>query len=73
MNETTRAWADWGERVGFTVLQAGLGESAVYLLDLPQWALVPIVGALVAVKAALAQKFGNGTSAALPVTLERQP
>lgn len=71
MNETVKAWADWGERVGFTVLQAGLGEAAVNLLDLPQWALLPIVAVLVGVKAALAQKFGNGTSAALPASVER--
>jgi hypothetical protein len=69
--QDSKAWADWGERVGFTVLQAGLGEAAVYGLDLPQWALVPIIGALVAIKAALAQKFGNGTSALLPTELER--
>lgn len=68
---TTRDWADWGERVTATVLAAGLGESAVLLLDLPQWLLVPIIGALTAVKAALAQKWGNGTSAALPSELER--
>lgn len=73
MSGSAKDWADLGERVAFTVLQAGLGESAVLLLDWPQWATIPIIGALAAVKAALAQQFGNGTSAALPSSLERQP
>lgn len=71
MSETSKKWADWGERLASTVLQAGLGESAVYLLALPEWALIPIIGALTAVKAALAAQFGNGTSAALPQSAER--
>ncbi len=68
---TARDWADLAERTAATVLAAGLGESAVLLLDLPQWALVPVIGALTAVKAALAARFGNGTSAALPQSYER--
>lgn len=71
MSETSKKWFDWGERVVSTVLQAGLAEGAIAMLDLPQVALVPIMGALVAVKAALAAQFGNGTSAALPQSAER--
>lgn len=71
MTETGRKWADWGERVASTVLQAGLGEVAIYNFDLPQYLLIPLIGALTAVKAALAAQFGNGTSAALPQSAER--
>jgi hypothetical protein len=68
---TSRDWADLGERTLSTVFQAGLVESGIYLLGLDQVWLIPLIGAVTAVKAALARKFGNGTSAALPQSLER--
>lgn len=68
---TARDWADLGERTASTVLQAGLVEAGILLLELPHWALVPIIGAVTAVKAYFASKFGNGTSAVLPADLER--
>jgi hypothetical protein len=68
---TRRDWADLGERTVSTLLQAGLVESGIFLLDAPQWVLIPVIGAVTAVKAYFAQKFGNRTSAALPRDLER--
>jgi hypothetical protein len=63
-------WFDLGERTAWTLLQAGIGLEAVALFDLPPWVAVPIAGALAAVKAKFAQKFGNGTGASLPASQE---
>lgn len=71
MNTTGRRWADLGERVGWTLLQAGFGIEIINLLDLPPVLAVPIAGALAAVKSALAQQFGNGTAATVPQSVER--
>ena len=71
MNSTAKRWADLGERAAWTLLQAGFGIEIVNLSGLPEWAAVPIAGALAAVKAALASRFGNGTSATLPARVER--
>lgn len=66
----SKQWGDLGERAGWTLLQAGFGVEVVALLDLPAWAAVPLAGALAGVKAALAQRFGNGTGATLPAGVE---
>lgn len=68
---TSRQWADLGERSAWTLLQAGVGVELVDLLALPAWAAIPIAGALAAVKAALASRWGAGSAATLPPSLER--
>lgn len=71
MTATGAQWADFGERTAWTLLQAGLGTELVALTGLPEVWTIPIIGALAAVKAALATRWGNGTSATLPASLER--
>lgn len=65
-----RQWIDLGERTAWTVLQAGIAVEAVNLLDLPIYVALPLAGALAAIKAHFAQKFGNGTGATVPVAHE---
>lgn len=62
---TVAQWKDLGERAGWTLLQGGFGVGVVELLGLPVWVAVPLAGALAAVKASLAQKYGNGTGATI--------
>lgn len=63
--------ADLAERTLWTLLQAGTGEAAVQLFELPQIYVVVIAGGLAALKGALAQKFSNtGTAATLPTELD---
>lgn len=71
MSATSKQWADLGERVAWTLLQAGIGVEAVNLLDVsPAWAAA-IAGGLAVIKGMLAVQFGNGTAATLPVSVER--
>lgn len=72
MNETSKKWADLGERAAWTVVQSGVALSAVELLDLPEFWFVLLAGALAGVKGYLASRVGNGTAATLPQHLERQ-
>lgn len=71
MGATAKLWADLGERAIWTLLQAGVAETAVNLLDLPPVAAVAIMGALSGIKSLLASQFGNGTAATLPSSVER--
>jgi|1185.fasta_scaffold1810349_2 hypothetical protein len=71
MNTTTKRWADLGERAAWTLLQAGFGIELVELSGMPEWAAVPIAGALAAVKSYLASQFGNGSAATVPQSVER--
>lgn len=63
-------WFDIGERSAWTLLEAGIGLEVVAQFDLPVYVAVAIAGALAGVKAKLAQKFGNGTGATVPVRQE---
>lgn len=70
---TASKWADLGERAAWTLVQAGVGEEIVQLVSGPQW-LVPLLAlALSGIKSALAQRFGSGTAATLPASLEAPP
>jgi hypothetical protein len=56
-------WADWIERVLWTLAQAGVGLVAIDQFDLPLW-LVPIAAAgLSALKGLVAKQIGNKDSA----------
>lgn len=58
------AWLkDAGERVASTAAAAGVGEAIVLAADLPQWAAVPVVTGLTAVKTWLARYKGSKSSA----------
>lgn len=72
MTSTRARWADLGERAAWTLLQAGIAEGIVAAVGIPQPWLVPIAGALAAIKSALAQKFGAGTAATLPAVVEAE-
>lgn len=66
-----KRWADLAERATWTLLQAGIGEAIVLTAELPSWLVIPIAGAIAAIKAGLAQKFSvTGSAATLPVTLD---
>lgn len=71
MSPAARKWADLGERTAWTLLQAGIGIELVYATGIPEVWTIPIIGALTAVKAALASRWGNGSSATLPRQYER--
>lgn len=71
MNTTARLWADLGERAGWTLLQAGFGLALIDQLNLPApWAAVAAT-TLAVVKGLLASRFGTGSAATVPITLER--
>lgn len=63
-------WIDLAERSAWTLLEAGVGAEVVAQFDLPVLVGVAVAGALAGVKASLAQKFGNGTGATVPVEHE---
>ena len=66
MGTDWRAWArDAGERIGATAAAAGVGEAIVIAGDLPQWAAVPVITGLTALKAWLARYRGERSSASL--------
>lgn len=61
-----RAWAiDAGERIGSTAGQAAVSEAITLAADLPQWANVPLIVGLTAVKVWLARFRGEKSSASL--------
>lgn len=66
MDADVRRWAvDAGERIGATAAAAGVSEALVVVADLPQWASVPLIVGLTAVKAWLARWVGDRGSAAV--------
>lgn len=67
-----KKFADIGERVFWTAVQAGLGVVSVEAFDIPiAWAPV-FAAVLSAVKSYVASRVGTGSSATLPQSLERK-
>ncbi len=63
--------ADIGERVAWTLLQAGAGEALVQSLHISQLWVAPVAALLAAVKSAVAAAVSkNGTAATLPAALD---
>lgn len=67
---TRQQWIDLGERTVWTLLQAGIGVTAIETLHLPALLGVVLAGALSALKSGLAQQWGTGTGATVPADAE---
>jgi hypothetical protein len=64
--ERWRRWlVDAAERVGWTAAAAAAGEGIVLAADLPQWAAVPVITGLTAVKVFAAAHIGDRSSAGM--------
>lgn len=65
MNATTKRYlVDAVERIAFTAVSAASGEGVVHFCHLPQQYVIPVAAGVTAVKALVAKKVGNPTTAA---------
>lgn len=68
-----RLW-DAGERVAWTLLQAGAGEALVQSVHVSQIWVAPVAAVLAAFKSAVAVAVSkNGTASMLPQSLDPTP
>lgn len=68
-----RRKADIAERGVWTALQTLTAAGVVTWLELDAGWIVPVAAALAFVKGAIAERFGNGSAATLPGSLEPVP